>query len=192
MNPKECGGTVIRGLCPGGSNNRCCIGKFTTTTVIPSDKYANPSKETQKSIIKGCIYENKIGTCIDNNKCDKSLNIIASNQCIGLEENIKCCIPKNQCVDYDVYGRPIIGTCTSESECKTGYFNSNSSTECSGTNVCCLKKDPRRGRIVTAGKIFLKYATDENIFYFYLINLIFLMIIIIIFSFYLLNNILFY
>jgi len=115
----------------------------TSSTGSSSTGTIEKEKETKDKNQKSCYYKGRLGTCIDEGECDTTLNDIKSKRCPGLGDNIKCCIPKNRCVDYDGNNNTIIGTCKSKSDCKNGYFNSNRSGVCSGTNICCFNKDPK-------------------------------------------------
>jgi len=110
-NPKNCSGSIISGLCPGGSDNKCCIPKPTGSTNTGNIN-TNNSSTNNKCKVRG-------GTCKNPKNC--SGNVI-SGLCPGGSDN-KCCIPK------------------SNSTTNTGNTNSNN-TNNSGTddNRCKLRR----------------------------------------------------
>jgi len=66
MNPTKCTGTIYNNLCPGGSDNKCCI--------PPSDKCKSAG-----------------GTCMNPKNCSGT---VKDNLCPGGSDN-KCCVPSN-------------------------------------------------------------------------------------------------
>jgi len=130
MFENECDGIVYSGLCPGGSNFKCCIKKTQTTGVgsVCSDQGVN-------------------GICIDTNDSDCN-SILVSGICPG-EANIQCCLNLNIRKPIKPFptasgvGRPcsdqgISGTCinTNIDECSTTLVPG----KCAGAaNIqCCL------------------------------------------------------
>jgi len=80
IHPKKCKGKVVKGLCPGGSDNECCI------TV--------PKKSTNT-----CTFEGKEYNCMNPEKCTGD-NTVVSGLCPGGADN-KCCVPKTN-IKYTV------------------------------------------------------------------------------------------
>jgi len=134
----ECDGTTYSGLCPGGSNFKCCIRK-------------SPGVGT------GCSDQNITGTCIDTNTTPCSTTLV-TGKCPGAA-NVKCCLSRNPpapgvgtaCSDQN-----ISGTCidTNNTPCSTTLV----SGKCPGAaNVkCCLSKKPPVPGVGTA-------CSDQNI-----------------------------
>jgi len=70
MNPNNCSGTVVSGLCPGGADNKCCV--------------TSPPKTSNK-----CTYQGKEYDCMNPNNCNGK---VVSGLCPGGADN-KCCVP---------------------------------------------------------------------------------------------------
>ena len=77
MFTNECGdGTTYSGLCPGGSNFKCCIKKTQVTGVGTA-----------------CSDQNIAGKCIDTNVSGCSTTLV-TGKCPG-PANVKCCLNSN-------------------------------------------------------------------------------------------------
>jgi len=88
----QCNGTPISGLCPGGTNFKCCIPKKTTTKKTTTKKTTTKKTTTVKPSTTKCTYMGIAGSCIDVNKTKCKNNQTVVGYCPGAS-NIKCCLP---------------------------------------------------------------------------------------------------
>jgi len=85
IDPNKCkssNGKVLNNLCPGGSNNKCCVG-FSNQTTTKTTTVKDDSKCTSQK-----------GKCMNPNKCKSNNGKVLNNLCPGSSNN-KCCVPKN-------------------------------------------------------------------------------------------------
>jgi len=138
MNPNNCrnnNGIVLNNLCPGGSDNKCCILSEQKTNTQKTNSIQNDSKCTSQG-----------GQCMNPSSCRSNNGTVKNNLCPGGNDN-KCCIlpkgntntQKTNSIQNDSKCKNLNGQCMNPTYCR-----SNNGTVinklCPGgnDNKCCI------------------------------------------------------